>query len=63
MAGAARAYRVYYAKAEVEGSDDYLMDHSGFIYLMGPDGGYLSHLSHSASAGEIAEQLRKQTAP
>ena len=37
IAAAAEAYRVYYAKAEVEGGD-YLMDHSAFIFLMGPEG-------------------------
>lgn len=62
VAEAARVYRVYYAKADVEGSDDYLMDHSGYIYLMGPEGGYLSHFSHNASADDIAEGLKTQIA-
>ena len=51
---AAKAYRVYFSKAgNVDGSD-YLMDHSTFIYLMGPDGQYLRHFSHSATPEEIA---------
>ena len=37
---AARAYRVYYARVELEKSD-YTVDHSAFIYLMGRQGEYL----------------------
>ena len=51
---AARAYRVYYARAGDADSNDYLMDHSTFIYLMGPDGGYLRHFAHNAAPEEIA---------
>ncbi|MEX0810039.1 MAG: SCO family protein [Dongiaceae bacterium] len=41
IADIARGYRVHYAKAEVEGApDDYLMDHSVLLYLMGPDGNF-----------------------
>jgi len=59
IAAAAKSYRVYYAKAEDESSGTYLMDHSSFIFLMGPDGAYRSHFSHSAQADEIAEGLKR----
>ena len=59
IAAAAKVYRVYYAKAEDESSGTYLMDHSSFIYLMGPDGAYRSHFSHAAQAEEIAEGLER----
>jgi cytochrome oxidase Cu insertion factor (SCO1/SenC/PrrC family) len=55
---AAKAYRVYFAKAEGEDTTDYLMDHSGFIYLMGPDGTYRSHFSHTTSPEAMAEGLK-----
>jgi cytochrome oxidase Cu insertion factor (SCO1/SenC/PrrC family) len=55
---AARAYRVYYAKAGKDGSNDYLMDHSTFIYLMGPDGRYVRHFAHHAAPEEIAAAIR-----
>ena len=42
---AAKAYRVYFAKAGNGDSDTYLMDHSSFIYLMGPDGRYVRHFA------------------
>jgi cytochrome oxidase Cu insertion factor (SCO1/SenC/PrrC family) len=51
---AAKAYRVYFSKAGNGDSDTYLMDHSTFIYLMGPDGEYVRHFSHSAAPDEIA---------
>jgi len=59
VAQAAKAYRVYYAKAEDEASGDYLMDHSSFIYLMGPDGSYLTHFAHNATPDSIAEDLER----
>ena len=37
-ATAARAFRVYYRKVNPPGASDYLMDHTSFIYLVGPDG-------------------------
>jgi len=57
IAAAARAYRVYYRKAESEDAGDYLMDHSAFIYLMGPDGRYLTHFSHATRSREMAEKI------
>ena len=59
IAEAAKAYRVYYAKAEVDGTSDYLMDHSSFYYLMGPDGGYVTHFRHDAQPDEMAAALAK----
>jgi cytochrome oxidase Cu insertion factor (SCO1/SenC/PrrC family) len=51
---AAKAYRVYFSKAGNGDGSDYLMDHSTFIYLMGPDGKYVRHFSHTATPEEIA---------
>lgn len=58
---ALKAYKVYAAKAPVEGGDagDYLMDHTSIIYLMGPDGAYKTHFSHGASADDMAKGMRK----
>jgi cytochrome oxidase Cu insertion factor (SCO1/SenC/PrrC family) len=54
---AAQAYRVYFAKAGDDDSDAYLMDHSTFIYLMGPDGKYVRHFAHNAAPEEIATAI------
>jgi len=61
VAAAAHAWRVYYAKAPGAGDsgDDYLVDHSAILYLMGPDGAYVSHFSHDADAQKIAEGLKE----
>ncbi|HEX9646484.1 MAG TPA: SCO family protein [Alphaproteobacteria bacterium] len=58
---AAKAYKVYYAKAETEaaaGSDEYLMDHSSIIFLIGPDGRYLDHFTGGTGADQLAAGLR-----
>jgi cytochrome oxidase Cu insertion factor (SCO1/SenC/PrrC family) len=59
---AAQAYRVYFAKAGDGDSDAYLMDHSTFIYLMGPDGRYVRHFAHNASPEEIAVAIEEAIA-
>lgn len=65
IAGAARAYRVYYAQVasddetNVESDDMYFMDHSNIIYLMGPDGKYLAHFGYGTSPEEIAGKLNE----
>ena len=57
---AARAYRVYYAKAEEKGSaTGYLMDHSAFIYLMNPQGEYVSHFAYGTAPEKMAASIEK----
>jgi len=57
IAAAAHAYRVLYSKAG--DGPDYLVDHSSFLYLMGPDGAYERHFHASASPKRIAEGLEE----
>ncbi|MFZ5834090.1 MAG: SCO family protein [Pseudomonadota bacterium] len=60
IATVAKAYRVYYNKAEAQSDpQSYLMDHSNIIYLMGRDGKFLAHFSMDASAEQIAAKLRE----
>jgi cytochrome oxidase Cu insertion factor (SCO1/SenC/PrrC family) len=54
---AARAYRVYYAKVELEKSD-YTVDHSAFIYMLGRNGEYLGFFPPGTSADILAGGLR-----
>jgi protein SCO1/2 len=58
IAEAARAYRVYYARAKDSGTTDYLMDHSSIIYLMGKDGEFLKHFPYGTDAKAMAEGIR-----
>ena len=60
VAAMAKAYRVYYAKAANSGSaTDYLMDHSSIIYLMGPDGRYVTHMTYTTDAAKLAAELKE----
>lgn len=51
-----KAYRIYASKRG-EG-DDYLVDHSAYTYLMGPDGEYITHFNHGITADEMARRIR-----
>ena len=57
-----RAYRVYYAKATPKGSSTYLMDHSSFLYQMGPDGSFRSLFRQGMSPDDLAKALRNRLA-
>ena len=54
---AARAYRAYYARVEIDRSD-YTVDHSAFIYLLGRNGEYLSFFPPGTSAELLVGTLR-----
>lgn len=60
IAAVAKAYRVYYAKAQgSENKTDYLMDHGTILYLMGPDGKFVTHFTYGTEAKGLAEALRQ----
>ncbi len=72
IAAVARAYRVYYRKAPARqgdtgdtaggaraGDDDYLMDHSSFIYFMGPDGAYIDNFAPGTTPKDMANRIRE----
>lgn len=55
---AADSFKVYYSKVEDKGSAlGYVVDHSGFIYLMGPKGEYVTHFAHNVSEQELKQGL------
>ena len=55
----AYAYGVFFAK-EPGGGDTYLIDHTSFIYLMGPDGRYVSHFEKDVTQDQLADVLAAQ---
>jgi cytochrome oxidase Cu insertion factor (SCO1/SenC/PrrC family) len=60
IAGVAKAYRVYYAKAKTEGSDtDYTVDHGSLIYLMDPEGKFVTHFTYGTDPEKLAQGLAK----
>lgn len=59
IALAARNYRVFYERrGEGRGPDDYLMDHSAMLYLLGPDGTLRRLFTANAAPETIARRLR-----
>ena len=60
VTSAAKAYRGYFAKSSTEAAPGkYLMDHTSIIYLMGPDGRYLTHFTRGTSAETMAARIRE----
>jgi protein SCO1/2 len=56
----ALAYKVYFARADAAPRDDYAMDHTGFIYVVGRDGRYRGFLPPGTSPEGIAEAVRQR---
>jgi protein SCO1/2 len=57
---AAKAYRVSYKKFQDESmGNDYSIDHSALVYLMGPDGEFVTHIPYGTPAEKMAETLRR----
>ena len=60
IATVAKEYRVYYAPHRTgPNPDDYTMDHSSVLYVMGPDGKYLGVIRADEGSDAIARDLRK----
>jgi protein SCO1/2 len=60
IAKVANEYRVYYAEHRTgPGPNDYTMDHSSVLYLMGPDGQFIAPIRTDETGPEIAADLGK----
>ncbi|MGE0255851.1 MAG: SCO family protein [Alphaproteobacteria bacterium] len=59
---AMKAYRVYAARNETPGTTEYLMDHSSYVYLMGPDGKFVAMFRYRTDPAEIAATIRRHMA-
>lgn len=56
----AEQYKVYYRKVEdKDAANGYMVDHSAYMYLMGPDGKYLTHFPHHISESALKDGLAK----
>jgi protein SCO1/2 len=54
----ASAYRVFFQKTEPDANGDYLVDHSSVVYLMDPDGNYVTVFGRDVDAVAMAEGLK-----
>jgi protein SCO1/2 len=62
IAKVAQEYRVYYAEHRTgPGQNDYTMDHSSVLYLMGPDGKFVAPIRADADGAQMAADLSKLT--
>jgi protein SCO1 len=57
IAKIAREYRVYYKKIPTR-DGGYVMDHSSIIYLMGPDGKFISMIAYQENDASAVAKLR-----
>lgn len=55
-----KEYRIYATKVKDENSDEYTVDHSSFIYLMGPDDDLISMYRVNDNADAVYNDLLKQ---
>ncbi len=52
-------YHIYVAKVPQSGSDDYLIDHSSIIYVMGTNGRYLASMPAGLPPKVMAATLQR----
>ena len=53
-----KSYRVYFSTPpDAKPTDDYLVDHSIFFYLMDPEGQFLDAFGRTFSADEVTEKV------
>jgi protein SCO1 len=55
---AAREFRVYYVARQL-GHDEYVIDHSSFIYVLDPSGTFVRLLAGDLPGHHLADELRK----
>jgi len=59
VAKVAHDFRVYYAKVEGEDPEAYLMDHSSFLYLVGPNDKLVAMIKPNGDPQAMAQELNR----
>ncbi len=62
LAKVTKAYRVYFSKANEEDEENYLVDHSIVLYLIGPDGSFLDFFTQSMQPPDIVGRIKSYLA-
>jgi len=63
IASVAKEYRVFYRKVVAKARDDYSMMHSSYIYVVGPDGRYVTLITTSDDPTAIARRMHEFLTP
>lgn len=63
LAEVGRRYGVFAAPVPTGDSTPYLVDHTSFVYLLGPDGRYREHFEADVTTEELVDALRRHLAP
>ena len=58
----ALAYKVFYEKVPVRGSDQYMIDHTSFTYALDVEGRYAGYFPPGTSGRRLAEQVKSMLA-
>ncbi len=59
IADIARKYKVFYSRGAAVDEDFYLMNHSGYVYFMGPEGKFITMFHGGTSPDSMAEAIRR----
>lgn len=56
-AAVAERFRVTYRKIPGEDGQDYLLDHTAYVFLMGPEGRYVTHFAARDDSAAMAQRM------